>query len=209
MPNGHGHGHYHVFVDGAMAGAPTDTTFSFGALTAGSHTLKVNLRNNNHSLITPEVSDTVTVTVVAPSISIVAPAADADVNSTVLLEVDIQGFVIDAEAVGLVAEAGRGHYHVTVDGTTIDFTVTGLIYALEGLSDGPHSIQVSLHDNDHSALSPAVMDEVMVTVTTAVPGINPVIFIGTTVGLLVLLAVVAVALVLWARRGRGGGQPPT
>jgi fibronectin type 3 domain-containing protein len=152
-----------------------------------------------------EDSATPTATAADPSISIVEPTAGATVGTVVFLQVQITGFIIDAENVGQANVPGRGHYHVTVDGTTIDFMVTGLIYAVKDLTEGQHTIRVSLHNNDHSALTPEVGDEVTVNVAAPAPppaGIDPVVFAGTTIGLIVLLIVVAVALILWGRRGR-------
>ncbi len=203
-----GHGHYHVFVDGNLAGTPTIPTFRIDSLTAGSHTITVDLRTNNHQLLSPTVEASITVTAAAPSISILEPADGATVGATVALRVDIGGFVIDAEAVGLASVPGRGHYHVTVDGTTIDFEVTGPVYAIEDLAEGDHTIEVSLHNNDHTALSPAASDQVTITVAPAAPtppaGVDPLVFIATTVSLIVVLAVVAIALYLWGRKSQGG-----
>ncbi|MEE9163495.1 MAG: hypothetical protein V3U17_01685, partial [Thermoplasmata archaeon] len=206
-----GHGHYHVFVDGAQVGTPTTPTFTIGPLTAGAHTITVNLRTNNHQLFSPTVEDTITVTAAAPSISITEPMDDATVGPVVFIRMQVAGFVIDSEAIDQAPVPGRGHIHVTVDGTTIDFGVTGTVYAVKDLAEGSHTIQVSLHNNDHSALSPAVSDQVSVTVEFAPPpppaGIDPVVFAGTTIGLIVLLIVVAVALILWGRRARQGPGP--
>ncbi len=152
---------------------------------------------SNEAFATPTAAD--------PSISIVEPTADATVGTVVFLQVQIAGFIIDAENVGQASVSGRGHYHVTVDGTTIDFMVTGLIYAVKDLTEGRHTIRVSLHNNDHSPLTPEVSDEVTVTVaapTSPPAGIEPAVFAGTTIGLIALLIVVAVGLILWGRRGR-------
>ncbi len=152
-----------------------------------------------------EASATPTATAADPSISIVEPTAGATVGTVVFLQVQITGFIIDAENVGQANVPGRGHYHVTVDGTTIDFMVTGRIYAVKDLTEGQHTIRVSLHNNDHTALTPEVGDEVTVTVATPTSppaGIDSALFAGTTIGLIVLLIVVAVALILWGRRGR-------
>ncbi|MFQ5919559.1 MAG: fibronectin type III domain-containing protein, partial [Thermoplasmata archaeon] len=201
-----GHGHYHVFVDDIFTGiTPTEPTFTIPSFTPGSHTVKVDLRTNNHQLLSPTIEDMITVTAADPSISIVEPAAGATVGTVVFLQVQITGFTIDSESVGQANVPGRGHYHVTLDGTTIDFFVTGLIYTVRDLSEGQHTIAVSLQNNDHSALTPEVDDEVLVTVVDPASqpqGIDSALFIGTTIGLVVLLAVVAVGLILWGRRGR-------
>ncbi len=203
-----GRGHYHVFVDGALAGTPTIPTFRIDSLTAGSHTITVDLRTNNHQLLSPTVEASITVTAAAPSISILEPADGATVGATVALRVDIGGFTIYPEAIELANVPGRGHYHVTVDGTTIDFQVTGPVYAIEDLAEGDHTVEVSLHNNDHSALSPAVSDQVTITVAAAAPpppaGVDSLVFIATTVSLIVVLVVVAAVLYLWGRKGKEG-----
>ncbi|MFQ5907792.1 MAG: fibronectin type III domain-containing protein [Thermoplasmata archaeon] len=201
-----GHGHYHVFVDGTFTGTtPTEPSFSIPSFTPGSHIVKVDLRTNDHQLLSPTVEDMITVTAADPSISIVEPSAGSTVGPVVFLRVQIAGFTLDPESVGQVSVPGRGHYHVTIDGTTIDFMVTGLIYAVTDLAEGQHTISVSLHNNDHSAVTPEVSDEVTVTVAAPAPppaGIDSALFAGTTIGLIALLIVVAVGLFLWGRKGR-------
>src|SRR5207253_460938 len=49
-----GHGHMHYYLDGSNSLAGTSTTpyTDFGALTVGSHLIKAELHNNDHSLYT-------------------------------------------------------------------------------------------------------------------------------------------------------------
>ncbi len=204
---------YKVYRDTArgmaifLVDAGTSLSYTDTAVMAGqTYYYQVSAENTiGEGLQSNEASATPTATAANPSISIVEPTAGTTVGMVVFLQVQIAGFIIDAESIGQASVPGRGHYHVAVDGSTIDFMVTGLIYAVKDLTEGQHTISVSLHNNDHSALSPEVGDEV--TVNVAAPaqpsaGIDPVVFAGTTIALVVLLVVVAVALILWGRRSR-------
>jgi hypothetical protein len=98
----------------------------------------------------------------APSIKIVAPKAGDTLSANAIqVTVDIRGFIMDAGAVGQAAVAGRGHWHLYVDGAWLHFGATVSV-ALKPVTSGPHHLRVSLANNDHSPLTPAVEDSIVV-----------------------------------------------
>jgi hypothetical protein len=100
----------------------------------------------------------------APSIKIVAPKAGDTLSAAAIqITVDIQGFIIDPEAVGKAAVTGRGHWHLYVDGAWLHFGATESV-ALKPVASGPHHLRASLANNDHSPLTPAVEDSIVVEV---------------------------------------------
>ena len=58
-----GHGHLHVILDGTLAVITADGTHTLMGLMPGMHTVRVELHQNNHLLLTPPVDATVTFTV--------------------------------------------------------------------------------------------------------------------------------------------------
>ena len=101
---------------------------------------------------------------VQPSIALTSPAPAGSVQgSSKEVAVEIAGFVVDADAIGLAAVPGRGHWHVYLDGDFVNAIAVGTT-TLEDIPSGPHHVRVSFANNDHSALSPTVEDSVVVDV---------------------------------------------
>ncbi len=204
-----GQGHIHYTVDGALAAATTLSTVSLGPLTSGTHTIRAELRNNDHSPLTPAVLDEFTVTATAPSIQVSLSATSIRAGNDVVVSWTVVGFVLDAVGFGGAPEAGRGHVHVYVDGGTPSMS-TGNALTISGLAEGSHTIRVALHNNDHSPVSPAVQTEAVVQVTPVPPAPAPMVeasvFFGTLIALLVVIATLAAVLVM--RRRRGGPEGP-
>jgi hypothetical protein len=207
-----GEGHIHIFdVVGTneILKLPTaDSTVIFKGWSVGTHTLKVELYNNNHTELPTEYSDTVDFKVENPSISLVAPTSIAQ-GQDLILTWTVAGFVIDPGAFGGAAEPGRGHVHVfeVVNGTAVYKGATaGSSWTFTGLSAGPHTFKVALFNNDHTALPTEVSSTQTVTVATVTAaGISPTIFYGSLGGLIIVI-VALIAMV--ARKGRGGKSTP-
>jgi hypothetical protein len=172
-----GHGHYHIYLDDdtdylvADAQASVSVTIP-DTTTPGAHTLRVELYNNDHSELDPEIADTIDLTVTAASnVSVTATANPTTVNagSATTLTIAVDNFTLEAPT-GQANQEGHGHYHVYLDGdtggdylavgqgTTIDVTIPA------GTSAGAPSLRVELHNNDHSAVTPTVDDVVAITV---------------------------------------------
>ena len=105
-----------------------------------------------------------------PAIKIRHPTAAGSVIDTgtgqAIVAVEITGFDLDAASIGGANKAGAGHWHLLLDGKLV--APQGKIYTtLTGLAQGQHTVKAELHNNDHSALSPAVEDTVTFTVVPA------------------------------------------
>lgn len=98
------------------------------------------------------------------AIEIVSPEDGDTVSDSLDLEVEIDDFTLAPDKVEGANVAGEGHYHVWVDG---EYVVAGVAATttVEGLEVGEHELMVSLQNNDHTDLNPAVQSEpVVVTV---------------------------------------------
>src|SRR5437899_2810209 len=197
------HGHVHYFVDGVYKGATWLTEFVFTGLTPGAHTLKAELHYNDHGLVVPIVADSIQVIAVTAPTSIVQ-------GQDLTLTWTVAGFVMDAGAFGGTPEAGRGHVHVfeVVNGAAVYKGATaGSSWTFSGLSVGTHTFKVELFNNDHTALPTEYSSTktVSVTASTAPPtvagGIDPTVFYGSLIVLIIVIAALAAMLV---RKGRGG-----
>src|SRR5712691_1689935 len=208
-----GEGHMHIFdVVGAneiYKAATPDTTFVVTGWSVGPHTLKAELYNNNHTELPTDYSDSVNITVAAPSISLSSPTSIVQ-GQDLTLPWTVAGFVMDAGAFGGTPEAGRGHVHVfeVMNGAAVYKGATaGSSWTFSGLSVGTHTFKVELFNNDHTALPTEYSSTktVSVTASTAPPtvagGIDPTVFYGSLIVLIIVIVALAAMLV---RKGRGG-----
>ena len=208
-----GEGHMHIFdvvgTNEIYKAATPDTTFVVSGWSVGPHTLKAELYNNNHTELPTDYSDSVNITVAAPSIALTAPTSIVQ-GQDLTLTWTVAGFVMDAGAFGGTPEAGRGHVHVfeVVNGAAVYKGATaGSSWTFSGLSVGTHTFKVELFNNDHTALPTEYSSTktVSVTASTAPPtvagGIDPTVFYGSLIVLIIVIAALAAMLV---RKGRGG-----
>lgn len=172
-----GTGHYHIFVDGEYVAYNADTDYDITDLTAGKHTIMVELVGNDHQSLSPRVVDflDVTVSASAPSIKIISPTKTSSLveelnSSSIDMSVQVSNFKL-SQAVNGDNVAGEGHYHVYVDGVYYSYE-TATSFRVTRLSAGPHVISVELVNNDHSSLTPPVVDSLSFTVTADRPGIS-------------------------------------
>lgn len=135
-----------------LIGAGCDTTSTNSTNTT--NTTKTNTTTTNKNTANTNAA------VTTPTVSIVSPVEGATVASKMPLEVKITGLTLAPNEVEKANVAGRGHYHVWVDGeyftpgTATSMTVVDANG--EGLAVGEHTIMVSLQNNDHTDLAPAV-----------------------------------------------------
>jgi len=178
--NADGHGNWQLYVDGVVDSAYCASSGSLKkTYSAGSHTIKASLRNNDFSALNPAVEASVTVTISVapptPSIRITSPAANATVGNGSAVTVSVQNLTFDCPADGSVANAaGHGHWHLYVDGTA-DANYDGAFCASSGTLTktypaGSHTLVASLRNNDHTPLDPAVnSDPVTITISDVAP----------------------------------------
>lgn len=101
----------------------------------------------------------------SPTLTLLSPTEGQVITSTVGVRVQVTNFTLAPEAIGGANVAGQGHWHVLLDGVFLQPVGTDS-FSLTGLTVGSHAIKAELHNNDHSAVSPAVEATVNITVAT-------------------------------------------
>jgi hypothetical protein len=178
--NADGHGHYHVYLDNATGGdylaadASNSVAVTIPAATsAGAHTLKIQLFENDHTALSPEVSDTVDITVAVDTAAHVEATANPTTitaGETTSVTIDVTNFTLVDPSTNTNPVAGEGHYHIFLDADTggdylvNDFTTPVTVTIPADTAPGAHTLRVALFDNVHAALAPAVEDIVNITV---------------------------------------------
>jgi hypothetical protein len=176
--------HWHVYVDDQYAGLSVSDVISLPndalpTIAAGSHEIRVQLHNTDHTPLVPEATDAITVEIPPdlsiaapagePSISIVSPDTGASVDSRLEVRVAVTGVVLDGTKIGSPASENpdAGHWHVYVDGEYAGLSVSDVVSlpndAMASISPGAHEIKVQLHHTDHTPLTPEQSDAVTVT----------------------------------------------
>jgi PBP1b-binding outer membrane lipoprotein LpoB len=79
-----------------------------------------------------------------PTLSVKTEVSGSSV--TLQIETDLK---LAPDNVGKARKAGEGHIHVSLDGGE-KITVSQHTHTLKDLSKGPHKLNVSLHNNDHT-----------------------------------------------------------
>jgi hypothetical protein len=197
-----GQGHIHYYLDVAAPTTPgkpaiptsgtwvhvSALTYTFSNVTPGSHTIAVELVNNDHTPLVPSAVDTITINVMgvsapaaaAPSISITSPANNANIEAGVIpVTVSVSNFnVVDKQ--GQTNAPGEGHVHFYLDvaaPTTPDQVavpvggtwahVSGTSYTFKNVDPGTHTVSAQLVNNDHTPVIPLAVDTITVNVTSA------------------------------------------
>lgn len=208
QPSVSGEGHVHFYLDVPAPTAPgkpavppsgvwahvSSTTYTFTDVAPGTHTITVQLVNNDHSPVLPLVTAQVTVTVAAPvlepTITIVSPSDGATVPAgDVTLTVQVSNFnIVDKQGQANVPGEGHIHFYLDVPAPTTPGQpaippngawahVSGTTFTFTNVTPGTHTITVQLINNDHSPLIPIVTAQVTITVTgpavTPPPVVNP------------------------------------
>ena len=177
-----GKGHIHYFVDGKPAEsavdgqlyANTDGAFTY-RLTPGTHVLRAELVNNDHTPLVPPVFVERTVRAEAMSISFVGLENGARIGTALPVTVDVKGFTFNGVKLENIDanKANTGHIHYFVDGKPAESAVEGDLYASSGksfvykLTPGRHTITAELVNNDHTSFTPKVI------ATREVTAVNP------------------------------------
>jgi len=99
-----------------------------------------------------------------PSLQILAPGDQEEITGdSVELRVAVNGFIMDASSIGMPAEAGRGHWHLYLNGELVSPSATDS-FLLKPLRPGSHHLRIALANNDHSTLSPPVEESIVISV---------------------------------------------
>jgi len=172
---------------------PVASTVFHTDLTDGSHELQVrvtDLAGNSATASTRVISDTV-----APTVSVSEPKTDSKIS-------------LDAVAVswtGSDALAGLDHYEIKVDGGTWTSVGTATTYQLNGLADMWHSVTVKAVDKSGNTATSTVGFGIYTSIWSQNGPYNGIPLYALIAG---IVAIVALSLFLWYRKGKSSPQEP-
>ena len=197
-----GEGHLHYFLDvaapttpgkpaippaGSTWAATADTTHTFTNVTPGTHTISVELVNNDHTPLNPPVVSTISVTTdIQPRITISSPTNGQIVRTgNLTISTEVENFIL-ADKLGQANVAGEGHIHYFMDTPPVTspgkpaIPPAGSVWAPSADSShtfisvpvGIHHFSVELVNNDHTPLDPPVTAEIQTFVITYTGGLG-------------------------------------
>ncbi len=172
QPNAPNQGHMHVIVDGAYTELIAQVQTITLSLPDGAHLIRLQLVNNDHTPLTPDVSAWLGVQIThgpaggAPSVVILSPKNAASVGPDVDVSFAVFNFAL-VQPYGQKDAPNEGHIHVLLDGAYDQLVASVETVHLSGLSAGSHTITLQLVNNDHTPISPAVSAAITVTVSSS------------------------------------------
>src|SRR5712691_9192528 len=182
-------GHVSVFVDGGLTMQVSVDAFRL-SLASGPHTILLRLVMENWTALSPDVNQSVSVTVTQgpangqPSISIAFPTEGAVLGTDFYISYRVANFVLVPP--GGMSVPNEGHVHVVVDSSYYQ-ELTDYQPVHLSLSDGAHNVTLQLVDSLHRPLRPDVVASAHFTVHALVGRVTPVdytpYFAVTNVGL--------------------------
>ena len=127
-------------------------------LEGGENTITLELVDYDGNSLDPAVSDNVTVTYSAPTVTITSPDDNATVNSsTVEVAFDIANFTLGSE--------GDGYLSVVLNSGDADYVGSTDPIAVTDLVDGSNTIVLELVDADHNSFDPQISATLNLTYT--------------------------------------------
>jgi len=115
--------------------------------------------------------ETDAVTTAGPSVTVTADKTHAvQPGDEITLTVSVQGLSLDPGTIGHANQPGVGHYRVYLDGASGDDYLaesgagTTKVVVPDSVTDGSHELRVVLHNNDRTALVPAVEGSVLLII---------------------------------------------
>ena len=194
-----GEGHIHYFLDVAApttAGVPAvpasgtwvhvaTLTNTFSNVGPGTHSISVELVNNDHTPLIPPVVANITIDVapapaaVASTISITSPTNGASLPAgNIAVTIAVSNFsVVDKQGQANVLGEGHIHYFLDVAAPTIAGVpavpasgtwahVATTTHTFNNVGKGSHKIAVELVNNDHTPLVPPVVANITINATS-------------------------------------------
>jgi plastocyanin len=165
----------------------TATSYTWHNVGGGAHTFSVELVNNDHTPLAPPVTATVNVLVIPnigpPAMVILSPRDGANITgSSITVNIQAANFNIVNNLSGTnVSNQGHVHYFLDVNpvpatagqpaipasASAVWSAVPDSTYTFTNVTPGNHTIAVELVNNDHTALTPPVVQQITVTVAAA------------------------------------------
>lgn len=212
-------GHIHVFLDGVYYNVwAIPEGIPFNNLQPGQHTIKLELVNNDHTPLNPDVSASTTLQVTsAPrgsaSLTILSPAGALNAATTVspsfVVAFAISNFTF-TDPIGQPKALNTGHMHIFLDGVYYGLWTSLNPIPFIGLSPGSHTIKLQLVNNDHSPLSPDVSQTITITVSGASTSLStsssPVSIAGFPIEAVLAGAVIWIGILVLVARKRKAKQ---
>lgn len=156
QPNQAGFGHMHVYVDGSYYELIDQVVTIYLWLSYGWHNISLQLVNNDHTPLTPNVEVNMTLartqspSTAAPKVAILTPSEGAKLMGP---DVSISFIVFNfylTQPVGQANIPNEGHVHVLVNGKYFELVSSVNPIVLTGLGPGSYSVKLMLVNNDHS-----------------------------------------------------------
>ena len=191
-----GHLHFYLDVDApTTTGQPaipssgtwadvSGTTYTFPKVAAGTHTISVELVNNDHTPLNPPVVQKITVTLDNnPRLTISSPTNGAIKKAgSITINASVTNFnVVDKQS--QANNVGEGHLNFYMDvqppsdptkpaipASGVWAHVSGTSYTFDNVPVGLHTFYVQLVSNDHTPLSPDITASIQVQVITYTGG---------------------------------------
>jgi len=173
MVNKPNQGHIHVFLDDTYYALwINENPIPFSNLSSGNHTIKLQLVNNDHSVLNPDVSKTIAISVTEapsgqPSLRILSPAGALNTDTNVATSFKVS-FIVNnftfADPVGQPNALNTGHIHVFIDEKYYVLWTSTLPIPFDSMAQGQHTIKLQLVTNRHSPLNPDVSTTITVNV---------------------------------------------
>jgi outer membrane protein assembly factor BamB len=196
--SGEGHLHFYLDVDapttqgqpaipsGGIWAHVAASSYTFTNVPAGTHTISVELVNNDHTPLNPAVVQKIIVTVdTNPRIQISQPTnGSIKKTGSLTIKVNVSNFnVVDKQ--GQAAVPGEGHIHFYMDvvppntpgqpaipGSGVWAHVSDTSYTFDNVPVGIHTFYVQLVNNDHTPLSTNVTDSIQVYIINYTGGLG-------------------------------------
>ena len=166
-------------VDGFFRGSDGGPLQVADGMVPGVHNVEVELLTTDGQSFDPPVTDSLSVEIVAgvPTLVVTSPTENGVVppeGFDVLY--DVGGFLLNSASIGGANQLGVGHARVFVDDVLAATDTDGRAF-VTNVDPGEHDLAVELVNNDGTPLSPAVRQEVAITVaepsiTILAPGAN-------------------------------------
>lgn len=160
---GPGAGRWTLEVDGKVVNAALDSPQTSAFLDPGFHVITAILTESDGTPLDPPVTDSRSVEIIPlePTLEVLNPDDGAVVPLTFPLTVQLVDFDLVTDTLDPVqpAIAGKGHFHLFVDGVYQGFKVTNT-FDVKLITPGPHNVRVSLHYQNHQAVEPPVEVEI-------------------------------------------------
>jgi hypothetical protein len=147
--NKDGEGHFQIYLDKEPFSVCASENCTIANMTPGQHTIKVEMHNNDNSPYPGVAAKIISISAYPQAtFDIVSPTPNSGISyGTITVKLNATNFEISQPEAPNAPN--QGNFQLSLDGG--NYTVC---YALQcqvsGVTTGPHTIRVEMHNNDHS-----------------------------------------------------------